>query len=164
MSERSRKCRSYDVLLGDMNTCPLGLTFQEFLHVLQSHLQRVFERHWIADFTRGTVTGTRNRAFSVEIFKHNWIIQQVLDSCQSSHLQRMLGATIITWLLPLTVCHWTKLTSGTFWTAFREWGKNMAGSGDLLKIYSPSELALGIQREPRVGGGNCRVFWNVNYL
>lgn len=35
---------------GDMDTCPLGLTFQELLHVLQSHLQTVFESHWIADF------------------------------------------------------------------------------------------------------------------
>lgn len=35
----------------DRNTCPLGLTFRELLHVLQSHLQRVFESHWIADFT-----------------------------------------------------------------------------------------------------------------
>lgn len=35
----------------DTNTCPLGLTFQELLHVLQSHMQRVLESHWIADFT-----------------------------------------------------------------------------------------------------------------
>ena len=35
---------------GDMNSCPLRLTFQEFLHGLQSHLQRVFESHWVADF------------------------------------------------------------------------------------------------------------------
>lgn len=35
----------------DRNTCPLGLTFQELFHVLQSHLRRVFESHWIADFT-----------------------------------------------------------------------------------------------------------------
>ena len=32
----------------------------------------------------------------------------------------------------------------------RGWGRNAAGSRDFLKIYSSSELALRIQREPGI--------------
>lgn len=60
-----------------------------------------------------------------------------MDSCQSSHLQRMLGATSTAWQLSLAGCTELSQLQGP-WTVLRGWGRNAAGSRDFLKIHSSS--------------------------
>lgn len=67
LSKRSRSAEVTIPCFVDMSNGPWGLTFQELLHVLQSHMQSV----WKSEFTTGKVTGTWNKALSVETFWYN---------------------------------------------------------------------------------------------